>query len=127
MHKYVRPSLSIKIFCMMNVATVCERSVPRSMILRQSGMISVWSKKWITTGSSTFTSAPTTPKEVSRRYSNERPFETVFKNGYRNKVMCAFKNKGLVTLCDATHWRRARTLQALLEVFESRRGGLSRG
>ena len=37
--------------------------------------------------------------------------------------MCAFRNRGLVSLCDATHWRRASTLQALLEVLLSKSGG----
>ena len=42
----------------MNVATVFESSEPDSIILRQSGIISVVSKKLITSCSSVFTSAP---------------------------------------------------------------------
>ena len=71
----------------MKVATVYERSVPRSIILRHNGMISVYNRNDITSGSSTFTRAPTTPRDVSLRYSNDLPLLTVFKNGYRNKVM----------------------------------------
>ena len=66
---------------MMKVATVWDKSVPRSMILKQSGIISVWSRKDMTSESSTLTSAPTTPSEVSRKYSNERPLLTVLRNG----------------------------------------------
>jgi hypothetical protein len=66
---------------MMNVATVWESSVPLSIIRKHKGIISVFSKNSITLGSSTFTSAPMTPKDVSLKYSNERPFETVFKKG----------------------------------------------
>lgn len=72
---------SSKIFCTMKVATVLESSEPVSMMRRHSGMISVESKKLITSASSTLTSAPMTPSEVSRKYSNGRVFETVFKNG----------------------------------------------
>jgi hypothetical protein len=88
---------------MMKVATVCDRSVPLSMILRQRGMISVCRRKLMTDGSSTLTRAPTTPRDVSLRYSNERPLLTVFKNGYKKRVMWALTNSGLVSLCDATH------------------------
>jgi len=48
-------------------------------------MISVWSKKLITSGSSPFTSAPITPKEVNLKYSKLLPLLIVFKNGYKNK------------------------------------------
>tara|TARA_B110000285_G_C15068598_1_gene586620 strand:- start:620 stop:820 length:201 start_codon:yes stop_codon:yes gene_type:complete len=66
---------------MIKVATVCESSVPRSIILRQRGMISVYKRKLITSVSSTFTRAPMTPKDVSLKYSKLLPLETVFKNG----------------------------------------------
>ena len=108
---------------MMKVATVYDKSVPLSMILRQSGIISVWSKNEITSGSSTLTRAPTTPSDVSLKYSNERPLLTVLRKGYRKRVIWAFRKSGLVSLCEATHWRRANTLQALLDVLLSRRGG----
>jgi hypothetical protein len=44
-------------------------------------MISVERRKLITSGSSTLTSAPTTPSEVRRRYSKGRVFETVLRKG----------------------------------------------
>lgn len=70
---------------MINVATVCESSVPRSIILRHRGMISVYNRKLITSVSSIFTSAPITPNEVKRRYSKGLPLLTVFKNGYKKR------------------------------------------
>jgi hypothetical protein len=66
---------------MMKVATVCESSVPLSIILRQSGMISVWRRKLMTSGSSTFTRAPMTPREVNLKYSKLLPLDTVLRNG----------------------------------------------
>ena len=51
------------------------------MILRQRGMISVYSKNEITSESSTLTRAPMTPRLVSLRYSKDLPLLTVFKNG----------------------------------------------
>ena len=81
----------------------------------------------MTSGSSTLTSAPTTPREVSLKYSNERPLLTVLRNGYKKRVIWAFRKSGLVSLCEATHWRRANTLHALLEVLLSSRGGDSSG
>ena len=112
---------------MIKVATVCDKSVPRSMILKHRGMISVWSRKDITSESSTLTKAPTTPRDVRRRYSNERPLLTVLRNGYKNRVICAFKKSGLVSLWEATHWSSASTLHALFDVLLSSRGGDSRG
>lgn len=50
------------------------------MMRKQSGMISVCNKKLITFGSSTLTSAPITPSDVSRRYSNGRVFVAVLRN-----------------------------------------------
>jgi len=58
-----------------------------------------------------------TPKEVSLRYSKLLPFETVFKNGYKNSGIWAFRNSYLVSLCDATHYNKAKTLQALLDIL----------
>jgi len=72
---------------MMKVATVCESSVPLSIILRQSGMISVWRRKLMTSGSSTFTRAPMTPREVNLKYSKLLPLDTVLRKGYRNNGM----------------------------------------
>lgn len=37
----------------------------------------------------TLTRAPMTPREVSRRYSNGRVLDVVFKNGYKNSGMWA--------------------------------------
>ena len=86
-------------FCTMKVATVFDSSEPSSMVRRQSGMISVESRKFITAVSSTwerrqrrgaaperarlqtFTRAPMTPRLVSRRYSKGRVLETVLRNG----------------------------------------------
>lgn len=107
----------------MKVATVWESSVPLSIILKQSGIISVCSRKLITSESSILTNAPITPKDVNLRYSNGLPLLTVLRNGYKNNGIWAFKNSCLVSLWEATHCRSARTLQALLEVRTSRTGG----
>ena len=87
----------------MKVATVCDNSVPLSIILRQSGIISVYSKNLITSESSILTKAPITPRDVSLKYSKGLPLLTVFKNGYKNKGMCALRQSYLVSLCEATH------------------------
>lgn len=73
----------------MKIATVFDSSDPVSIILRHKGMISVDSRKLITSEESFFTRAPMTPKDVSRRYSKGRDFDVVFRNGYRNKGICA--------------------------------------
>ena len=101
---------------MMKVATVYDNSVPLSIILRQRGIISVYSKKLMTSVSSTFTKAPITPKDVNLKYSKLLPLETVFKNGYKNSGIWAFKNNCLVSLWEATHYKSANTLQALFEI-----------
>lgn len=49
---YDRPFSSNKIFCKMNVATVLLSSDPDSMIRKHNGIISVLSKKVITSSSS---------------------------------------------------------------------------
>ena len=69
----------------MNVATVLESSRPFFIILRHRGMISVYIKKWIASVSSPLTSAPITPRLVTRRFSNDFDLLEVFKNGYKNK------------------------------------------
>ena len=55
----------------MKVATVLESSEPVSIILKQSGIISVVRRKLMTSCSSVFTSAPITPKlkedEISQK------------------------------------------------------------
>ena len=58
-----------------------DNSDPVSMILKQSGMISVVRRNSIVGGESDFTSAPMTPREVRRRYSNGRDLEVVFRKG----------------------------------------------
>ena len=65
----------------MNVATVLDSSLPISIVRRHSGMISVDSRKLMTSVSSTLTSAPTTPSDVSRRYSKGRVLLAVLRKG----------------------------------------------
>ena len=73
----------------MNIATVLLSSDPVSMMRKHNGIISVVSRKLITSEESFFTSAPMTPREVRRRYSNGRDLEVVLRNGYRKSGMCA--------------------------------------
>lgn len=77
----------------MKVATVLESSVPRSMIRKHKGIISVYRRKLITSASSILTKAPITPRDVNLKYSNGRPFDTVFRNGYKNKGIWAINKK----------------------------------
>jgi hypothetical protein len=86
-------TLSSSIFCTMKVATVLDSSLPVSMVRRQSGIISVDSRKLMTSVSSTLTSAPITPRLVSRRYSNGRVLLTVLRKGYRNSGMWAAQGR----------------------------------
>lgn len=65
----------------MKMATVLLSSDPVSMIRRQSGMISVVSRKLMTSDESFLTRAPMTPRLVRRRYSNGRDLDVVFKKG----------------------------------------------
>ena len=74
-------------------STVLESSDPDSMMRRHSGMISVVRRKLMTSCSSVLTSAPITPRLVSRRYSNGRVLLTVCRNGYRNRGMRAEDRK----------------------------------
>jgi hypothetical protein len=55
------------------------------MVLKHKGIISVDNKKLITSGSSTLTSAPITPRLVNRKYSNGLVLLAVFRNGYRKR------------------------------------------
>mmetsp|Transcript_6416 Transcript_6416/g.9541 ORF Transcript_6416/g.9541 Transcript_6416/m.9541 type:complete len:216 (-) Transcript_6416:153-800(-) len=126
-HKYPSPFSSVKIFCMIKVATVLDNSEPLSIIRKQSGMISVWMRKSITLVSSAFTRAPITPKEVSLRYSKGLEFERVFRKGYRNSGMWAFRNSVRVSGCEAIHCSKAKTLQTLLEATTLSVGGTSKG
>lgn len=86
---YPNPVSSSRIFCTMNMATVLLNSEPVSIIRRHNGMISVVNKKLITSLESFLTKAPMTPRDVRRRYSNGLDFDVVFKNGYRNRGICA--------------------------------------
>ena len=65
----------------MKMATVLLSSEPVSMIRRHRGMISVVSRKLMTSVESFLTSAPMTPSDVRRRYSNGRDFEVVLRKG----------------------------------------------
>jgi hypothetical protein len=76
-------------FWRIKIATVLESSEPVSMMRRQRGIISVESRNSIVGGESDFTSAPMTPREVRRRYSNGRDLEVVLRKGYRKSGMCA--------------------------------------
>jgi hypothetical protein len=73
----------------MNMATVLLSSEPVSMIRRHNGIISVVSRKLITSEESFLTRAPITPRLVSRRYSKGRDFEVVLRNGYKKSGICA--------------------------------------
>ena len=79
----------------MKVATVLLSSEPLSMILRHRGMISVVSRKLITSCSSVLTRAPITPREVSLKYSKGRVLLTVWRKGYRYNGMWANRNADL--------------------------------
>lgn len=81
----------------MNVATVLDNSEPLSIILKHNGMISVVSKKFMTSCSSVLTRAPITPRLVSLRYSNGLVLLTVCKKGYKNNGMWACKNADRVS------------------------------
>jgi hypothetical protein len=51
------------------------------MIRRQSGIISVVRRKFITSEESFLTRAPITPRDVRRRYSKGLDFDVVLRNG----------------------------------------------
>lgn len=65
----------------MNIATVLLSSDPVSIIRKHKGMISVVSKKCMTSEESFLTKAPITPNDVSRRYSKGRDLEVVLRKG----------------------------------------------
>lgn len=75
----------------------------------------------------TLTSAPMTPNDVKRKYSNGRVFEVVCKNGYRNRGICACKNTVRVSGCEATHCRRANALQTRFDWWAVNVAGLIEG
>lgn len=68
----------------MNVATVLDNSCPLFIILKHSGIISVFIKKFIASESSPLTRAPITPKLVTLKFSKGFDLLDVFKNGYKN-------------------------------------------
>lgn len=128
----------------MNMATVLLNSEPVSIIRRHNGMISVVNKKLITSLESFLTKAPITPSDVRRRYSNGLDFDVVFKNGYRNRGICAgtelastracvnsvcvpLRNSPRVSLCEATHWSNARALHTRFDAAAVSCDGLSKG
>jgi hypothetical protein len=59
------------------------------MIRRQRGIISVVRRNSMVGGESDFTSAPMTPREVNRKYSNGLDFDVVFRKGYKKSGMWA--------------------------------------
>mmetsp|Transcript_39122 Transcript_39122/g.96293 ORF Transcript_39122/g.96293 Transcript_39122/m.96293 type:complete len:218 (-) Transcript_39122:111-764(-) len=126
-HTYCSPMSSSRIFCTMKVATVLDSSLPVSMIRRHSGMISVVSRKLITSVSSILTSAPMTPRLVSRKYSKGRVLEMVLRKGYRNRGMCALRNTVRVSGCEATHCSSASALHTRFEACAVSCGGESSG
>ena len=65
----------------MKMATVLLSSEPVSIIRRQRGMISVVKRKLITSVESFLTSAPITPRDVNRRYSNGLDLDVVLRKG----------------------------------------------
>jgi len=67
----------------MNIATVLHSSEPDSMIRKHNGISSVDKRKAIVSGESGLTRAPSTDRDVKRRYSNGRSLDVVFKNGYK--------------------------------------------
>lgn len=124
---YESPLSSSRIFWRMNVATVFDNSDPLSIIRRHSGMISVVSKNVITSCSSVLTSAPITPKLVSRKYSKGRVFEDVWRNGYKKSGIWADKNTERVSWCDATFCRRASALHTRFDCWAVNVGGVIDG
>mmetsp|Transcript_37983 Transcript_37983/g.114814 ORF Transcript_37983/g.114814 Transcript_37983/m.114814 type:complete len:217 (+) Transcript_37983:329-979(+) len=120
---YCKPMSSSSSFCTMKVATVFDNSLPVSMMRKHNGMISVCSKKLMTSESSTLTKAPMTPKDVSRRYSKGLSLLTVLRNGYSSNGICALRKRGRVSGCDATHCSNASELHTRLEAVAVRDGG----
>lgn len=75
----------------------------------------------------TFTRAPITPRLVSRKYSNGRVLDVVFRNGYKNNGIWAFRKTDLVSGWDATHCNRANALQTRFDWWAVSVGGLIDG
>lgn len=111
----------------MNVATVLLSSDPLSMMVRQSGTISVVNRNVITSCSSVFTRAPMTPRLVRRRYSNGRVFDMVDRNGYKYNGICACRKAVRVSGCEATHCSKASALHTRFDWWAVRVGGVIEG
>ena len=109
------------------MATVLESSEEDSMMRKQRGMISVRSKKAITSEESILTRAPMTPKEVRRRYSKVRWREVVLRKGNSSSGMCAWRKRALVSGWEATHCKRTSALQTRLLSWLESTGGESMG
>jgi hypothetical protein len=71
------------------MATVLLSSDPVSIIRRHNGIISVVSRKFMTSDESFLTRAPITPRDVRRKYSNGLDFEVVLRKGYKNSGIWA--------------------------------------
>lgn len=67
--------------------------------------------------SSPLTKAPMTPKLVTLKFSKGLDFVDVFKNGYRNKGICAFKKNYFVSECKANAWSNPKTEQTFVDDF----------
>jgi hypothetical protein len=82
-------------------------------------------KRWIKHErlSLTFTRAPMTPSEVSRRYSKGRVFDVVFRKGYRNKGMWASARSNVVGMTKSC----VHTIQEQLPCLRMRSYTLQKG
>ena len=81
----------------MKVATVFDNSLPLSIIRKHNGMISVLRRKLITSGLSTLTRAPMTPRAVNLKYSKGLVLFTVLRKGYKKIGICAARKAGRVS------------------------------
>lgn len=81
----------------------------------------------MTSCSSVFTNAPITPRLVKRKYSNGRVFDDVWRNGYRNSGIWAWRNAERVSGCEATFCKRASALQTRLDCWAVNVGGVIDG
>ena len=121
------------------INTVLDNSFPESIIRKHRGTISVDKRKSITSIPSFLIRAPITPRQVKRKYSNERPLWLAFKQGYRYKGIWATKinifgqlkipckNGPWVIGCEAIHCIKAKELHTLVDDCELREGGDNNG
>jgi hypothetical protein len=87
---------SSKIFCTINVATVFDNSEPVSMMRKHKGMISVCSKKLITSASSILTSAPMTPNDVKRNCEVNNKSRKVCAKRRRRRKKTELENRDFI-------------------------------